>query len=94
MVSIDLDVINLHEKSCSLDRTCFEGRLDDLQKGLFSQSESYSSENGKLKVIFNLKTEILHELADFISTENICCGDFVIDIHIDMIKQKIEVMIK
>lgn len=89
MVNLELDIVTNHSDNCSLDKSCFNERVETLQKKLFSKSISLTKEEGKIKMVFNYSNEIITQIRDFIIFEKACCNDFIIDFRIDMKNQLI-----
>lgn len=84
MDNIELDIITSRKETCSLDKACFNERVEYIRKELFSKSTSFTQEKGRIKVSFTYSSDILHKLTDFIDFENGCCNDFIMNMHIDM----------
>ena len=94
MVEIELDVIKIREQTCSLDKNCFTERIEELQKSLFTRAKYFEDKNGIFQAKFGLKEGMLKEIIEFLDYENNCCGDFDVNLHINMREKEIDLVLK
>ena len=82
--------INKKVHSCNLDKEALAERAKNNQENIFSKSKSKTEENGKMKYIFDYTNELINEISTFIINEKACCNDFIIDLHLNMKNDIIE----
>ena len=93
MDNLELDVIRNNHTSCSLDKSCQIERIGHLKNTLFSKSTYVREEQNRIKAEFPYSNEILKQIVNFITLENVCCNDFIINMQIEMKKQVIQLEI-
>ena len=89
MVEINLDIIQAKQEICSLEKKCFEERIEDLKTNLFSEALIVKENEKGLKATFTYSKKILQGITDFVNFENSCCGDFTVEIKVDMKNQSL-----
>lgn len=82
--------MNKKVHSCNLNKNELAERKKKNNENLFSKNKSKIVENGKTKYIFDYTNELISEISTFIINEKACCNDFIIDLHLDMRNDRIE----
>ena len=87
MVEINLEMHENQIHSCSLDKHVLKERLQYLHNDLFPKATAIRENGSKITLEFPFDRAIANEMLDLVFFENICCGNFKIDLQFDMLKQ-------